>query len=83
MLQCNGVAEQRAAHLGSSATFHEALGNLGGLLSFWSEHGWLEWSSREPHQWPRTTNGSRPTKYGKDPGTGEEDLLNCTAYVTR
>ncbi|CAH2241196.1 jg3261 [Pararge aegeria aegeria] len=25
MLQCNGVAEQRAAHLGSSATLHEAL----------------------------------------------------------
>ncbi|CAH2238415.1 jg21119 [Pararge aegeria aegeria] len=42
MLQCNGVAEQRAAHLGSSATLHEALGDLGGLLSFWSELGWLE-----------------------------------------
>ncbi|CAH2232604.1 jg14798 [Pararge aegeria aegeria] len=42
MLQCNGVAEQRAAHLGSSATLHEALGDLGGLLSFWSELDWLE-----------------------------------------
>ncbi|CAH2269371.1 jg14076 [Pararge aegeria aegeria] len=42
MLQCNGVAEQRAAHLGSSATLHEALGDLGGLLSFWGELGWLE-----------------------------------------
>ncbi|CAH2242262.1 jg25194 [Pararge aegeria aegeria] len=28
--------------LGSSATLHEALGDLGGLLSFWSELGWLE-----------------------------------------
>ncbi|CAH2227321.1 jg4757, partial [Pararge aegeria aegeria] len=51
-IQCNGVAEQRAAHLGSSATLHEALGDLGGLLSFWSELGWLERSSGEPHQWP-------------------------------
>ncbi|CAH2268332.1 jg5506 [Pararge aegeria aegeria] len=34
--------EQRAAHFGSSATLHEALGDLGGLLSFWSELGWLE-----------------------------------------
>ncbi|CAH2239623.1 jg19143 [Pararge aegeria aegeria] len=42
MLQCNGVAEQRAALLGSSATLHEALNDLGGLLSFWSELGWLE-----------------------------------------
>ncbi|CAH2236270.1 jg7034 [Pararge aegeria aegeria] len=42
MLQCNGVAEQRAAHLGSSATLDEAFGDLGGLLSFWSELGWLE-----------------------------------------
>ncbi|CAH2242922.1 jg14491 [Pararge aegeria aegeria] len=37
ILQCNGVAEQRAAYLGSSATLHEALGNLGGLLSFWNQ----------------------------------------------
>ncbi|CAH2268406.1 jg6275 [Pararge aegeria aegeria] len=29
MLQSNGVAEQRAAHLGSSATLHAALGDLG------------------------------------------------------
>ncbi|CAH2224347.1 jg6598 [Pararge aegeria aegeria] len=42
MLQCNGVAEQRAARLGSTATLHEALGDLGGLLSFWSELGWME-----------------------------------------
>ncbi|CAH2268027.1 jg10215 [Pararge aegeria aegeria] len=42
MLQCNGVAEQRAAHLDSSVTLKEALGDLGGLLSFWSELGWLE-----------------------------------------
>ncbi|CAH2266791.1 jg18920 [Pararge aegeria aegeria] len=42
MLQCNGVAEHSVAHLGSSATLHEALGDLGGLLSFWSELGWLE-----------------------------------------
>ncbi|CAH2236299.1 jg7062 [Pararge aegeria aegeria] len=38
----HGVVEQRAAHLGSSATLHEALVDLGGLLSFWSELGWLE-----------------------------------------
>ncbi|CAH2266901.1 jg19905 [Pararge aegeria aegeria] len=37
MLQCNGVAKQRASHLGPSATLHQALGDLGGLLSFWSE----------------------------------------------
>ncbi|CAH2268778.1 jg23797 [Pararge aegeria aegeria] len=37
MLQCNGVTEQRAAHLGSSATLQEALGDLGGLLSFWNQ----------------------------------------------
>ncbi|CAH2229235.1 jg6742 [Pararge aegeria aegeria] len=42
ILQCNGVAEQRAAHLGSSALLYEALGDLGGLLSFWNELGWLE-----------------------------------------
>ncbi|CAH2261345.1 jg7874 [Pararge aegeria aegeria] len=42
MLQCNGVAEQRAPYLGSSATLHEALGDLGGLLRFWIELGWLE-----------------------------------------
>ncbi|CAH2269548.1 jg19093 [Pararge aegeria aegeria] len=35
-----------------SATLHEALGDLGGLLSFWSELGWLERSSGDPHQWP-------------------------------
>ncbi|CAH2229999.1 jg20211 [Pararge aegeria aegeria] len=38
MLQCYGVAEQRKAHLlGSSASPHEALGDLGALLSFWNE----------------------------------------------
>ncbi|CAH2233195.1 jg2732 [Pararge aegeria aegeria] len=35
-----------------TTTLQEALGDLGGLLSFWSELGWLEWSSEEPHQWP-------------------------------
>ncbi|CAH2260596.1 jg18275 [Pararge aegeria aegeria] len=40
--QCRGVAEQRAAYLGSPAALPEALGDLGGLLSFWSELGWLE-----------------------------------------
>ncbi|CAH2238506.1 jg5687 [Pararge aegeria aegeria] len=40
MLQCNGVAEQLAAHLGSSAILQEALGDLGGPLSFWSELGY-------------------------------------------
>ncbi|CAH2242629.1 jg8461 [Pararge aegeria aegeria] len=42
MLQCNGVAEQRAAHLGFSAKLHKALGDLGGLQGIWSELGWLE-----------------------------------------
>ncbi|CAH2261340.1 jg7872, partial [Pararge aegeria aegeria] len=39
LLRCRGVAEQRAAYLCSPA---EALGDLGGLLRFWSELGWLE-----------------------------------------
>ncbi|CAH2233450.1 jg937 [Pararge aegeria aegeria] len=42
LLRCRGVAEQRAAYLGSPASLPEALGDLGGLLSFWSELGWLE-----------------------------------------
>ncbi|CAH2227581.1 jg18974 [Pararge aegeria aegeria] len=46
LLQCRGVEEQRAAYLGSPASLPEALGDLGGLLSFWSELGWLE-----PYQW--------------------------------
>ncbi|CAH2211471.1 jg27120, partial [Pararge aegeria aegeria] len=37
LLRCRGVAEQRAAYLGSPASLPEALGDLGGLLSFWSE----------------------------------------------
>ncbi|CAH2216750.1 jg17702, partial [Pararge aegeria aegeria] len=51
ILPCNGVAEQRTAYLGSPASQPQALGHLGGLLSFWSELGWLEWSSGEPYQW--------------------------------
>ncbi|XP_052740950.1 uncharacterized protein LOC112045863 isoform X2 [Bicyclus anynana] len=42
MLSCRGVTEQRATYIGSSATLHEAIGDLGGLLSFWSELGWME-----------------------------------------
>ncbi|CAH2243554.1 jg1601 [Pararge aegeria aegeria] len=42
LLRCRGVAEQRAAYLGSPASLPEALGYLGGLLNFWSELGWLE-----------------------------------------
>ncbi|CAH2267998.1 jg8440 [Pararge aegeria aegeria] len=42
LLRCSGVAEKRAAYFGSSASLPEALGDLGGLLSFWSELGWLE-----------------------------------------
>ncbi|CAH2216756.1 jg4663, partial [Pararge aegeria aegeria] len=45
MCQCDGVAEQRATHLSSSASLHETLGEMGGLLSFWSQFGWLELSS--------------------------------------
>ncbi|CAH2240525.1 jg6440 [Pararge aegeria aegeria] len=36
LLRCRGVAEQRAAYIGSPASLPEALGDLGGLLSFWS-----------------------------------------------
>ncbi|CAH2210091.1 jg3591, partial [Pararge aegeria aegeria] len=35
LLQCRGVAEQSAAYLDSPASVPEALGDLGGLLSFW------------------------------------------------
>ena len=42
MLRCSSVSEQQATYIGSSATLHEAIGDLGGLLSFWSELGWLE-----------------------------------------
>ncbi|CAH2261210.1 jg17210 [Pararge aegeria aegeria] len=49
-LRCNGVAEQRTAHLGCSGSRHEALDNLSGLLSFCSELGWLECSGGEPHE---------------------------------
>ncbi|CAH2266185.1 jg6482 [Pararge aegeria aegeria] len=41
LLQCRGVEEQRAAYFGSSASLPIALGDLGGLLSFWSELGWF------------------------------------------
>ncbi|CAH2244052.1 jg12153 [Pararge aegeria aegeria] len=41
-LRCRGVAERHAAYFGSPASLLEALGDLGGLLSFWSELGWLE-----------------------------------------
>ncbi|CAH2211220.1 jg23166, partial [Pararge aegeria aegeria] len=48
MLRCRGVAEQRAIYLGSLASLPEALGDLDGLLSFWSELGWLEyWGKRK------------------------------------
>ncbi|CAH2269404.1 jg16430 [Pararge aegeria aegeria] len=36
LLQCRGVAEQRAGYFASPASLPEALGDLGGLLSFWS-----------------------------------------------
>ncbi|CAH2246122.1 jg15033 [Pararge aegeria aegeria] len=51
ILRYRGVAEQRAAFLGSPASLPEALGDLSGLLSFWSELGWLERSSGKPYQW--------------------------------
>ncbi|CAH2213092.1 jg27822 [Pararge aegeria aegeria] len=52
MLRCRGEAEQRAAYLGSPVSLAEALGDLSGLLSFWSELGWLEWSdSAGRYQW--------------------------------
>ncbi|CAH2235720.1 jg1536 [Pararge aegeria aegeria] len=42
MLECTGVTEQREIYLGSPATFPEVLSNLGGMLGFWNELGWLE-----------------------------------------
>ncbi|CAH2268954.1 jg15980 [Pararge aegeria aegeria] len=42
LLQCRGEAMQRAACLGSPASLPEALDDLGGLLSYWSELGWLK-----------------------------------------
>ncbi|CAH2264864.1 jg5701 [Pararge aegeria aegeria] len=42
LLRCRGVAEQRAAYLGSPASLPEALGDLSGLLCLWSELGWLK-----------------------------------------
>ncbi|CAH2219494.1 jg48, partial [Pararge aegeria aegeria] len=42
MLECTGVTEQREIYLGSPATIPEVLGNLGGMLGFWNELGWLE-----------------------------------------
>ncbi|CAH2255465.1 jg15443 [Pararge aegeria aegeria] len=42
MLECTGVAERREVYLRSPATLPEVLGNLGGMLSFWKELGWLE-----------------------------------------
>ncbi|CAH2234109.1 jg1188 [Pararge aegeria aegeria] len=42
MLECTGVTEQREIYLGSPATIPEVLSNLGGMLGFWNELGWLE-----------------------------------------
>ena len=36
MLRCSGVSQQQAAYIGSSATLHESIDDLGDLLSFWS-----------------------------------------------
>ncbi|CAH2222425.1 jg22222, partial [Pararge aegeria aegeria] len=41
-LECTGVTDQRKIYLGSPATIPEVLGNLGALLGFWIELGWLE-----------------------------------------
>ncbi|CAH2266785.1 jg14953 [Pararge aegeria aegeria] len=51
LLRCTGVAEQCAAYLGAPASLPEALGDLGGLIRFWSELGWLESPSGELYQW--------------------------------
>ncbi|CAH2258241.1 jg19932 [Pararge aegeria aegeria] len=42
MLECTGVTEPREIYLGSPATIPEVLSNLGGMLGFWNELGWLE-----------------------------------------
>ncbi|CAH2244890.1 jg21342 [Pararge aegeria aegeria] len=42
MLECTGVTEQHEIYLGSPATIPEVLSNLGGMLGFWNELGWLE-----------------------------------------
>ncbi|CAH2209479.1 jg25742 [Pararge aegeria aegeria] len=42
MLECTGVTEQREIYLRSAATIPEVLSNLGGMLGFWNELGWVE-----------------------------------------
>ncbi|CAH2228569.1 jg21691, partial [Pararge aegeria aegeria] len=60
-------------HLGSPATLHEALGYLGGLLSFWSElssaAGMIQRGAASVAT--RTTDGFRPTKCVNGPGEEE------------
>ncbi|CAH2241785.1 jg16347 [Pararge aegeria aegeria] len=42
MLECMGVTDQREIYVGSPATIPEVLSNLGGMLGFSNELGWLE-----------------------------------------
>lgn len=42
VLECSGVANYRAKHLGLTGCFPEVVGNTKGLLDFLEELGWLE-----------------------------------------
>ncbi|CAH2258536.1 jg12371 [Pararge aegeria aegeria] len=61
LLRCRGVAQQRAAYLGSPASIPEALGDLGGLLIFCEECSLAGWSD------PTYNGRFRPTKYEDKP----------------
>ncbi|CAH2230065.1 jg20274 [Pararge aegeria aegeria] len=67
-----GVAEQRAAYLGSPASLPEALGDLGGLLSFWSELDWVTQRGAVPVAL-RTTEGSGRPSTETSPRKEEEE----------
>ncbi|CAH2242955.1 jg27869 [Pararge aegeria aegeria] len=73
MLRCKGVAEQGAAYLGSPALLPEALGDLGGLLSFWCELGLAGVTQRGAVPVAlRTTEGSSRPSTETSPGKEEK-----------
>ncbi|CAH2230185.1 jg20663 [Pararge aegeria aegeria] len=48
-----GVAQQRAAYLGSPASVSEALGDLGGLLSFWNVNDLKNAKKKSAAEWDK------------------------------